>query len=59
MTTASMDMTETLLNRNETVEELRNSITDGTTDGPSFKALVRRLERLNGHLSDLGFNGVA
>ena len=59
MTTASMDMTEALLNRNETAEELRNSIADGTTGGTSFKALVRRLADLNEHLSNQGYNGTS
>jgi len=57
MTTETMSMDETLSHRNETAQELEYCFRDGTTDGPSFRALVRRLERLNKHLSDLGFNG--
>ena len=58
MTTATMSMTETLEARNETYAELMNCVADGTTDTPSFKALAKRLERLNDHLvNGLGYNG--
>jgi hypothetical protein len=58
--TASLDMTETLIERNETAAELLSRMTDGrSTDGPGFRALVRRLAELNKHLANQGYNGTS